>query len=171
MGIGSGPILETLARMNHADRHIAEKILHDHEHRAAIESTLNPGCRELLDWLDEVGIAKALVTRNTRSSVRTVLARHGLNIQVCVTREDGKYKPDPAPLRLACDRLGLETIDAWMVGDGYHDIEAGNAAEMPTVWVSHGQPKTFSADPRCTVRDLLELTEMLRQLSDSWKNA
>ena len=47
------------------------------------------------------------------------------------------------------------------------DIEAGVAAEIATVWISHGQPKTFTAQPRHTVRDLLELTDWLQQLSAS----
>jgi HAD superfamily hydrolase (TIGR01549 family) len=162
MGIGPGPILETLAAMEPAARRVAEAVLHRHEHEAASASTLNPGCVELLTWLDEIGVATALVTRNSRRSVRTVFDRHGLHFDVCVTREDDKFKPDPAPLLLACRRLGVVEDDAWMVGDGYHDIDAGVAAKIHTVWVSHGKPKHFTAEPWRTVRDLLELTQLLK---------
>ena len=48
MGIGNRPILEALAEMSPADRPEAESILLRHEDHAAAQSTLNPGCTELL---------------------------------------------------------------------------------------------------------------------------
>lgn len=166
MGIGSAPILEAMRRMPPAERAAAEAVLYRHESGAAANSTLNAGCRELLDWLAEVRLPTALVTRNTRASVETVLARHGLAIDVCVTREDGRYKPDPAPLLLACDRLGVDPAGAWMVGDGNHDVEAGVAAGMFTVWVGHGADRPFDAEPSRTVRTLPELQALLRRAVD-----
>ena len=50
MGIGDRPILEALAELDAAARSAAEAALLRHEDRAAENSTLNPGCRELLDW-------------------------------------------------------------------------------------------------------------------------
>jgi len=163
MGIErSQPILEALARMPPKQRAVAEKILHRHEERAADASTLNRGCVELLSWVREHKMETALVTRNSRRSVRTVFDLHGLHFDVCVTREDGKFKPNPAPLLLACERLKVRPSDAWMVGDGYHDIDAGVAAGIRTVWVSHDKQRSFVNQPWRTVRDLLELTELLR---------
>jgi HAD superfamily hydrolase (TIGR01549 family) len=164
IGIGNSPILESIAKMTADDKIIAERILHGHEQRAAEASTLNPGCRELLVWLAQAGVATALVTRNTRQSVDTVFRRHGLHFDICITREDGKFKPDPAPLFLACEKIGVKPADAWMVGDGYHDIEAGVAARIRTVWVSHGGPRTFAAEPAHVVNDLLELRTFLEGL-------
>jgi HAD superfamily hydrolase (TIGR01509 family) len=161
IGIGSGPILESIKRMTAEEKVVAERILHGHEDRAAEESTLNPGCVELLKWVDNAGIVTALVTRNTRRSVETVFRRHGLHFDVCITREDGKYKPDPAPLFLACERLGVKSDDAWMIGDGYHDIEAGVAAGMRTVWISHGSNRDFIAEPTHVVGDLIQLLQLL----------
>ncbi len=164
MNLPAGPILEAMAGMTPADRAAADAVLFRHENGAAERSTLNPGCHELLDWLAGIGMPVALVTRNTRRSVETVRRRHGLRIDVCVTREDGKFKPDPAPLVLACDRLGVEPAAAWMVGDGYHDIEAGVAAGMTTVWVSHRQAKPFAAEPTTTVVGLPDLHAHLRKI-------
>jgi HAD superfamily hydrolase (TIGR01549 family) len=164
IGIGNSPILESIAKMTADDKIIAERILHGHEQRAAEASTLNPGCRELLVWLAQAGVATALVTRNTRQSVDTVFRRHGLHFDICITREDGKFKPDPAPLFLACEKIGVKPADAWMVGDGYHDIEAGVAARIRTVWVSHGGPRTFAAEPAHVVNDLLGLRTFLEGL-------
>ena len=161
MGIGSRPILEALAEMDTSARAIAEAVLHRHEDEAAARSTLNPGCVELLDHLASRGIATALITRNSRSSVKTVLGRHQLTIAVLVAREDAAPKPSSEPLRLACDRLGIQSADAWMVGDGQYDVEAGLAAGMRTVWLSHGRARSFAAVPWREARDLWELGRML----------
>lgn len=162
MGIGTKPILEALAEMNAAQRERAQAILHRHEEIAAANSTLNPGCEPLLHWIESQQIPLALITRNSRKSVDVVLKRHGLKIGVLVTRDDGIFKPDPQPLLLACQRLGASTIaDAWMIGDGRYDVEAGLAAGMKTVWLSHGRIRDFSAHPWKTVSDLHELLNVL----------
>jgi HAD superfamily hydrolase (TIGR01509 family) len=162
MGIGDRPILETLAKMSAADREKAEAVLRRHEEHAAENSRLNPGCVELLQWLDEREIEVAVITRNCLSSARTVFQRHHLHIDVCITRDDGVFKPSPEPLLLACDRLNLHAAEVWMVGDGRYDIEAGTAAGIRTVWISHGRTRDFPAVPWRSVRDLIELAAMLR---------
>jgi HAD superfamily hydrolase (TIGR01509 family) len=162
MGIGNQPILEALAAMTLAERQMAEMILERHEREAAESSALNPGCRELLQWLDARRIPTALITRNSPLSTRTVLARHGLTISVLVTRVDAPPKPHPRPLQLACERMGVRQSAAWMVGDGQYDIEAGSAAEVRTVWLSHRRPRPFEARPWREVADLWELGDLLQ---------
>lgn len=160
MGV-EGPILEALEKLTGDRRTAAERILHRYEEEAAAQSALNPGCRELLEQVRTLRLPSALVTRNTRKSVTTVFERHDLHFDVCVTREDGKFKPDPAPLLLACERLSVRPADAWMVGDGYHDIEAANAAGMTSIWLSHGNARQFTAEPTVVVLDLPELSRLL----------
>jgi HAD superfamily hydrolase (TIGR01549 family) len=162
MGIGDRPILEALVEMSESDRAEAEAVLHRHEEIAAAGSTLNPCCRELLDWLDENGIRTALITRNSTASVKTVIERHGLRIDLTLSRADARPKPDPHALHEACRRLEVCEQDVWMVGDGPYDVEAGNAARIPTVWLSHGREKPFAAEPWKVVRDLGELLRMLQ---------
>ena len=163
MGIGARPILEGLAEMDAESRRAAEAVLLRHEERAAAESALNAGCGDLLQALRRRAIPVALITRNSRLSVETVLARHRLVFDVMVTREDAPPKPSPEPLRLACRRLRVAEAVAWMVGDGQYDVEAGLAAGVRTVWVSHGRERPFAAEPWRTVRDLCELAELLRR--------
>jgi HAD superfamily hydrolase (TIGR01509 family) len=162
MGIGNRPILEALAAMNASDRGHAHAVLFRHECDAAARATLSAGCTELMQWVDERRLGKALITRNSRASVETVLAMHGLRFDVLVTREDGKFKPDPEPLLRACERLNVRAHEAWMVGDGQYDVEAGLAAGVRSVWVSHGKERPFTATPWRVVRDLVELTGVLR---------
>jgi HAD superfamily hydrolase (TIGR01549 family) len=155
------PILEALAEMNDADRARAQAALHRHEEEAAAQSTLNPGCESLLRFLRDKSIPTALITRNSRRSVETVVGLHGLTFSVLVTREDSPHKPHPQPLWHACEALQVAPANAWMVGDGQYDVEAGLTAGIRTIWVSHGEVKPFAAEPWRTVADLIELTALL----------
>jgi len=163
MGIGPGPILESLAMLDESERAQAEAVLHRHEEDAAAASALNEGCRELLEFIRQSAWPTALITRNSRRSVETVLARHRLEFPVIVTREDGRHKPHPDPLHLACRQLQVPTTGTWMIGDGQYDIEAGLAARAKTVWISHGRKPDFAAIPWRTVLNLFELTDLLRR--------
>jgi HAD superfamily hydrolase (TIGR01549 family) len=163
MGIGERPILEALAEMTHARRKIAEAILHRHEEHAAANSTLNPGCEELLEWLANREIKTALITRNSRASTQTVIERHALKIDILITREDAPHKPDPAPLLLACDKLAVQRNQVWMVGDGQYDIEAGIAAGIRTIWISHGRQREYGAVADVTVPGLPEFLGLLKR--------
>lgn len=162
MGIGDQPILEALARMSASEREVAERVLHRHEDVAAAESELNPGCTELMTWIEQRSLPAALITRNRASCVETVLARHGMCFEVLITRDDGLFKPDPAPLRVAANRLGVDVTRTWMIGDGRYDAEAGLAAGAKTVWISHGQTRDFPAVPWRTVSDLPGLLNLLQ---------
>jgi beta-phosphoglucomutase-like phosphatase (HAD superfamily) len=48
-------------------------VLLRHEDHAADHSTLNPGCHDVLNWLDEHEREIALVTRNSRRSLDRVM--------------------------------------------------------------------------------------------------
>jgi HAD superfamily hydrolase (TIGR01509 family) len=162
IGIAPGrPILESIAEMNEPRRSQATAILEQHEETAARQSTLNDGAIEILDWAREQHIGTALITRNSRQSVATVLTRHGLRLDCVIAREDGPIKPDPRPLLIACDRLGVDRQAAWMIGDGLHDIAAANAAQIRSVWISHRAERLFAAVPWKSTSDLIELMVLL----------
>jgi HAD superfamily hydrolase (TIGR01509 family) len=162
MGIGQRPILESLAEMDAAARRHAEEVLLRHEIHAAENCQLNKGCEALLAWLRERRIGAAVITRNSRKCAQIVLGKHGIRMGVLITRDDGRFKPDPAPLLEACGRLSVNVNEAWMVGDGQYDVEAALAAGMPAVWVSHGRTRAFAAVPTLVVYDLVELTAVLK---------
>ena len=56
--------------------------------------TLNPGCHELLDTVRKLGIRTALITRNSPLSVQTVVRRHALELELMITRDDARPKPE-----------------------------------------------------------------------------
>ncbi len=76
-----------------------------------------------------------VVTTCPRQLAESVLSRHGLRefVGALVTTDDGPTKPDPAPVRLAVERLAsagraLAVERAWMLGDNPSDVEAARGA-------------------------------------------
>lgn len=167
IGITPGrPILEALAEMNAADRAQAEAILLRHERDAAERATINAGCDEVMAELRRRGVPTAWITRNCRACVEIVLARHpSLRPDLTLSREDTLPKPHPEPVYAALRRLGVHRVGgaagAWMVGDGEHDVQAGNAAGVSTVWLSHGKPRKFAAEPVATIASMRDLLPLL----------
>lgn len=70
----------------------------------------------------------AVVTGRPRGDAERFLGRFGLAgcFRARVVMEDGPLKPDPAPVRLALERLGVHA--AWMIGDTPDDIRAARLA-------------------------------------------
>ena len=80
-----------------------------------------------------------VVTSCPRRLAESVLARHGFApfVRTVVCSEDGPGKPDPAPVRLALQRLGVTS--AWMLGDNPGDVQAARGAGVvPLAIAPHG---------------------------------
>ncbi|MCP4899671.1 MAG: TIGR01548 family HAD-type hydrolase [bacterium] len=77
----------------------------------------------------------AIVTGRPRKDAERFLNEHNLSSSVSTTvcMEDAPSKPDPAPVRLALERLGVE--HAWMLGDTPDDLIAARAAGVLPVGV------------------------------------
>jgi HAD superfamily hydrolase (TIGR01548 family) len=76
-----------------------------------------------------------VVTGRPRGDAERFLDDHGLSdlFSTVVTMEDAPSKPDPAPVRLAMERIGAR--HAWMVGDTPDDLRAARAAGVLPVGV------------------------------------
>jgi histidinol-phosphate aminotransferase len=70
----------------------------------------------------------AVVTGRPRGDAERFLDDHDLAglFSTVVSMEDAAAKPDPAPVRLALERLGVQ--QAWMIGDTPDDVTAARAA-------------------------------------------
>lgn len=103
--------------------------------------TLVPGTREALDRLRDAGLTLGVVT-----SKGLPVASEGLNLfglmpyfSTLVTYEDTtRHKPNPAPLLVAVERLGIDPARMLYIGDAVVDIQAGKAAGMRTAGVLWG---------------------------------
>jgi pyrophosphatase PpaX len=96
-----------------------------------------PGARDTLTELSRRGYPLGLVTSKARSIGERGLRLGGLDrlFQTAVYMDDTlRHKPNPDPLWLALDRLGLrERADQVLyVGDSTHDLQAGRAAGVRT---------------------------------------
>lgn len=100
-----------------------------------------PGVVETLGRLRERGLRLAVVTNKPEAATRAVLRL--LNLSALFDAVVGgdtaeRRKPDPAPVRLALARLGVEPGEALMVGDNHHDVAAARAAGVRAVAVTYG---------------------------------
>ena len=90
--------------------------------------------RELLEGL-AARWPLAVVTGRPRADAERFLTEQGIRdlFAVLVTMEDAAPKPDPAPVRLALERLGAAS--AWMLGDTPDDLAAARGAGVVPVGV------------------------------------
>jgi HAD superfamily hydrolase (TIGR01548 family) len=124
--------------------------------------------REVLETL-AMWMPLAVVTGRPREEAEWFLNRVGISdlFSTAVCLEDGPNKPDPTPVRIALDRLGVSR--AWMVGDTPDDVRAAVAAGVLPLGIvapgadasNHGPPlKEAGAvtilDDVASIRDLLQ---------------
>jgi histidinol-phosphate aminotransferase len=107
-----------------------------------------------------------IVTARPRKDAVELLERFDLvgYFSVLVAREDAVSKPDPAPVRLALERLGVRR--AWMVGDTVDDLAAARAAGvLPLAVANDGDdpnPLAGAARVMGSVNDLEEVLDATR---------
>jgi hydrogenase expression/formation protein HypE len=123
----------------------AHRILDDFEMAAARTSVPNDGAEELVAHLQGRGIARGILSRNSRGSVMVALANFstvtGDDFSVILTRENsGRPKPHPDGVIGAAKLFGVPTAQILVVGDYVFDIAAGNAAGARTALLTNGRP-------------------------------
>ncbi len=103
-----------------------------------------------------------VVTARPRADAEEFLERFDAYqyFSTVVTREDAPSKPDPAPVRLALDRL--EATTAWMVGDTVDDLRAARGAGVvPIGLLAPGDEPAALSGAATLLTDLEELEEVL----------
>ncbi len=111
-----------------------------HEH-CCDKTRLYEGVAETLSLLASRGYAMAVVTNKPEGISLRILDLLGVGQHfgsVIGGNSAPTKKPDPAPLRLACQRLSLPLAQAVMIGDSRVDIEAGHNAGIASVAVLGG---------------------------------
>ncbi len=104
-------------------------------------SDLFPGTMEGLDLLKAQDLPMACLTNKPARFARDLLAAKGLAgyfDRVFGGDDFPRKKPDPLPLLMACEALGVAPADAWMIGDSSNDAQAAHAAGCQVVLLRHG---------------------------------
>ena len=166
MGITDGPILEELEALAPSQEETARKVLEAHEEKAAITSRLQPGARELLDELRRRNIPTAILTRNSRQSLDTVIKKHHLQVNETLSREEAPVKPSPEPVLLLCRRLGTEPANTLVTGDYIFDIEAANRAGAISVLLLNQNNSRFSEQADLKIGHLEEILDFPQAQSE-----
>jgi histidinol-phosphate aminotransferase len=103
-----------------------------------------------------------IVTARPRKDAIEVIERFDIAgyFSTMVAREDAVSKPDPAPVNLALDRIGVRR--AWMVGDTFDDLAAARAAGVVPIAVANdGDDPAPLAGAARVMRSVNELQEVL----------
>ena len=96
--------------------------------------SLIPSRGLLLEIAHRCGGKVAIVTGRPKKDCAKFLATHGLDeiFKICVCMEDAPAKPNPKPVQLAFEQLGVSPEFCIMIGDTPDDIRAGVAAGVPS---------------------------------------
>jgi hypothetical protein len=95
----------------------------------------------MLARLKAEGFRLAVVTNKATRFVRPHLDKAGIlgYFDAIVGGDDAHAKkPDPAPIVMAAQRLGVPVTHMLMVGDSVNDAQAARAAGCPVVLLPHG---------------------------------
>jgi phosphoglycolate phosphatase len=126
------------------------------------------GIDSLLERIEGHGLRWGIVTNKAGFLTDELLLRIGWGGRASAVVSGDTLpvkKPDPAPVRLACERAGLDPAHTLFVGDDRRDVEAGASAGLYTVAVSWGY--LDGGDPHAWGADVVldhpaDLAELLR---------
>jgi len=141
------------------------------EHNDPLHETLEAfdDFLDLLPRLRDEGRRLGIVTAKRHRTVRLALDRFpelAEQFEVVVGYEDTeRHKPEPDPVLLALDRLGVAPAEAAYVGDSPFDIQAAKAAGTFAVAVGwggiHADERLLEEEPDAFVREPAELLDVL----------
>jgi len=111
---------------------------HYHARLAAAPVPLKAGALELLQYLVEVDVPRALATSTRRATAERKLADSGLldffEHTVC-GGETERGKPHPEPYREAARRLGVEPVECMALEDSANGVRSAHAAGCVVIQV------------------------------------
>ena len=113
-----------------------KELLAHYENNIANETTLFAGMNELLLELEDKNINWGVVTNKPGWLTEPLLLKLNLTSRAATIVSGDtlkERKPHPAPILHACKEAGSEPPECLYVGDAKRDIEAGNAAGMPSI--------------------------------------
>jgi HAD superfamily hydrolase (TIGR01509 family) len=127
---------------------------------------IKAGVVELLDWLDDRDLPRAIATSSGHQHVQRNLALHGLTRRFDAVVADGDCelgKPNPHPFLKAAERLGVGAEQCLALEDSPNGVRAASRAGMMTIMVPDLIQPSDDIRGRCVgvARDLHEVRELL----------
>lgn len=126
-----------------------------------------PGVIELLEKLGRTEAKIGVVTAKMRDMASRGMVAVGIAdlIPLLVAGEESeRHKPDPQPLLLGLEKLGVPANRACYIGDAVVDIQAAKAAGMTAIAVTWGSgtvAELTACDPDYLVTDIAELEKVI----------
>ena len=118
-----------------------ERFLAFYGERANAGTTLYPGIDAVLEALESRARPWGIVTNKPGYLTHPLLVSLGIDRRAAVVVSGDTLpvkKPDPAPVRHACDVLGARTARAVLVGDDRRDVDAARAAGAASIVAAWG---------------------------------
>jgi HAD superfamily hydrolase (TIGR01509 family) len=128
----------------------AVRVYADEERHAGV--ALKAGVVEIVDYLDRVGLPRAIATSSSLKAIQRNLTPHGLldRFQALIPRDvQTQGKPHPEPFLKAAEALGVDPADCLALEDSHNGVRSASAAGMMTIMVP----------------DMLDPTEEMRTLT------
>ena len=127
---------------------------------------LKTGVMEILDWLDEVGLPRAIATSSRLEAVRHSLGPHGVvdRFHALITRDiPMRGKPHPDPFLKAAEALGVDPADCLALEDSHNGVRSASSAGMMTIMVPDMLDPTEEMQTLTVriARDLHEVRDLL----------
>lgn len=127
-----------------------------------------PGISDLIEELSAAATPMAIVTSAPRPYCERVVQLWGWPISATICYHDTRHhKPDPAPLILGAERIGVTTDKAISVGDSRDDIIAARRAGMRSIgalWGAECVASLREAEPDYLCCNVGELRQVLAEL-------
>ena len=118
-----------------------ERFLAHYAENAARLTRPFDGIEQVLETLERRAIPWGIVTNKPEYLTFPIVRAMGWNHRpACIICGDtlAAGKPDPSPVRLACEIIGVTPSRALMVGDDPRDLQAGEAAGTQTALAAYG---------------------------------
>jgi len=170
LGTQGAPILFYLSGLKEPEKSEKLRLLEKYEEKATAKAVLKKGIPRLMDFLEEKGIKKILVTNNSRKNVAPLLKRFSLDFDYILTRESGLWKPSGAPFLAALKELGIEKEECCVVGDSHFDIKAAQEAGIAQVFIISQKKEQFTSNSVEVVESVKKLKKRIEELLKEKKN-
>ncbi|HLR08903.1 MAG TPA: pyrophosphatase PpaX [Bacillota bacterium] len=162
------PLTETFKRI---DPERAEEMIATYREHNVLNHdqyvTAFPHVKKTLRRLQAEKIPLGIVTTKLRKMVDRGLKATGLDgfFKTIITLDDVEHtKPDPEPVLKAISALDADPPTTLMIGDNYHDIEAGRRAGVQTAgvaWSLKGEDVLRTYEPTYMLQDMADLLDIV----------